>query len=334
MKTAPVALLIFLPFFLCAQHGTVSGTVYDARTNQPFVKALLWMDSTADGKGSVTYTDAAGHYSFYTVETGSHVIICYPVSSIRIVDTIVVAGGRSTQHNVVLNRESGTLSGKVCTRTGRPLAGIYVRVDGDGGGYTRTGPQGLFFFKDLGAGTHHVWCSPIQAVTMRDSVIIRGGQEATCNFRVRNEDVMGITSLIQLSLHQGWRTMGEVAIGYAKGLHSDQLNLRWHTLQLGAEFNFDPARFILAPKVSYNYSFGTLGLLSAGVSGLYYTDFSRGVFCFEPHAGFSFYYFQLYAGYNFALMDPGTYNPLRSRLNRMQVSLCVPLMRNRDNLEN
>jgi len=130
-------------------------------------------------------------------------------------------------------------------------------------------------------------------------------------------------SVLNLNIHQGWRTMGEIAFGPGGVLSRDKLGLmQAEELQLGSEFSFGP-HFFIGPKVTYNFS--TL-FFSCGGSVIYYSDFKNYTVCLHPHLGLSVNTFaDLYLGYNI----PVGPNKMKGYINRFTATLAIPLMKER-----
>lgn len=129
--------------------------------------------------------------------------------------------------------------------------------------------------------------------------------------------------VLNLNVHQGWRTMAEIAIGPG-GVTGEN---RWGFLQaretvLGSEFSFGP-HFFVGPKITFNYS---VIFLSCGGSLIYYTDLKNNVLCLHPHIGLSANTFaDLYVGYNIPLYK----NEMKNYINGFTVTLAIPLMKER-----
>ena len=126
--------------------------------------------------------------------------------------------------------------------------------------------------------------------------------------------------VMNLNVHQGWRTMGEISFGVTS-TNDIKFNLiEANEWELGTEFNFDPKHFILAPKLSMNFS--SL-IMSAGGSLIYYTDFNKGTLYLNPHLGISLLtHVDIYCGYNIPLMR----NTMKPFVNHFTVTLAVPII--------
>lgn len=121
-----------------------------------------------------------------------------------------------------------------------------------------------------------------------------------------------------LAVQQGWRTMGEVAIGLGLYEAHSFLDFDIAHIQLGTTFNFTPEQLILGPGITFLYS---PLLIDVGGSLRYYTTKNTGTLYVSPHFGINFIYADLFMGYEIPL----TKNVMKPWVNRFTVTLAVPL---------
>ncbi len=105
---------------------------------------------------------------------------------------------------------------------------------------------------------------------------------------------------------------GEVGIIYGKTMigSCDQIGLVG--AKLGTEFNFTPSKFMIAPKIGFEYDFSLFG---ARLNIIDYTNFTYHDIKFTPEIGLSLLGFvDIFYGYNFSISEKRIDNIATHRL--------------------
>ena len=189
--------------------------------------------------------------------------------------------------------------------------------------------NGYYEIKGLPEGVYKVEChgmsNYIRTIEV-DSVNICGAVISLDFYLSRNNEDALKRPMASFGVHQGWRTMGSIAIGLAAV--NDDEGFMYHrfnpvtTVELGCQFNFDPSHPLIGPNITVRRA----GWLSADIGLVYFTDLEKGSLYLAPHVGFSNESnITLGFGYNFRLGP----DALRSRVNHFDLCLSVPLV-NRD----
>jgi hypothetical protein len=124
---------------------------------------------------------------------------------------------------------------------------------------------------------------------------------------------------LTLALQQGWRTMGEAAIGVANYRSGSFIWYDVTRFRVGTTFNFSRDQLILGPGITAIYS---PFLLTTGGSLRYYTTKGKGTLCFSPHLGLNAIgVVDLFLGYEIPL----TKNVMKPYINHFSITLAVPI---------
>lgn len=94
---------------------------------------------------------------------------------------------------------------------------------------------------------------------------------------------------------------GEVGIIYGKTLRSSCDRAGLAGVKLGTEFNFTPSKFMIAPKIGFEFDIAIFG---ARMNIIDYTDFTYHDFKFTPEIGLSFLgLVDVFYGYNYSISE-------------------------------
>lgn len=141
--------------------------------------------------------------------------------------------------------------------------------------------------------------------------------------------------LIYANFYQGNRPYGEISFSNARynevtrwrdlfSRHAEDVPGFIRGPVYGAEFNFAWRKndFILGPKFGFQI---TTRLVNLGLSGVYYTDFTHGLFCIKPRIGFNPVIPWVNFSYEYAIRCG--YNYFGNRINSHQFSVyfLIPL---------
>ena len=103
ISTLPLALLCFLPLFLSAQTGAISGKIIDAKLAEGLIGASIRLD---DGVGGAV-TDLDGFFTIRNVEPGQHKItINYTGYQPKTIGDIQVKSSETTTVDVAMEEPS------------------------------------------------------------------------------------------------------------------------------------------------------------------------------------------------------------------------------------
>jgi subtilisin family serine protease len=157
-------------------HGTITGTVTDAKDGSPIVGAAV-----TDGTGT-TVTDATGAYTIADVPGGSYQVTAsksgYESSSV----TLTVLEGSTATADLSLTRiiVPGSITGTVTNaKDGSAIAGATVT---DGTRTTTTDATGKYTIADVPPGTYQVTATKSGYYSLSVAVTVVSGGSAVANF--------------------------------------------------------------------------------------------------------------------------------------------------------
>ncbi len=169
--------------------------------------------------------------------------------------------------------------------------------------------------------------------------VLLKAQNKAYNKLHRGEDFVELMTdwksyFLYVNLYQGNRLFGEVSFSNARyeELYENPFSWRNRSKEpgfirgpvYGAEFNFLWRKddFILGPKIGFQLAARYVNL---GISGVYYTDFTHGLFCIKPRIGINPGIPWVNFSYEYAFRCG--YNYFGNRINRHQFSVyfVIPL---------
>ncbi len=219
-------------------------------------------------------------------------------------------------------KEKGTIIGYLhAARTKKELSGITIYLSPPLTTVTtKTDQSGFFIYKNIPGGTYSLNFHQFGYREINIDSLKISGDTICLDLKVKKQrEFFYEQPVLNLKIHQGWRTMGEISVGIGAldGQHGFET---LSSLQGGCQFNFDPNHFIVGPSIGWNAS---AVILQGGANLIYFTDFDKRTLFLNPHIGFTFNTdFDLYFGYNIPLMK----NEMRSMVNHFTVTLSVPLL--------
>jgi hypothetical protein len=242
--------------------------------------------------------------------------------------------------SLLVKAQNGSISGSaIYSRNGKPCTSKIIELSDTSSRSSwqksaHTDSSGHYFYKDLKPSVYLIKCFESLDNVFTDTITVTAGNELVHNFSVTRKYSTFPPIVLNVGIHQGWRTMGELSVGTCLGWKTHDLAAyKWYSLTLGTEFNFNPHHFIIGPKITYNRQMGfLLGGLDWGCSLIYYTDFDKGELYINPQVGINIITFLgLHLGYNIPLYSQSGDNPMRSLVNHFTVSLIFSII-NHDKL--
>ena len=175
--------------------GSMSGTVTDAATGQPIA------DVTVRASGPITRvvsTDAAGHYSFPTLSTGSYQVTASKFGYATGTATVTVTdGGSAVQDFALTPAPTHAVSGHVLTTTGSPIAHATVTIVNTPIAPATTDAAGAYSFPSVPEGDYDIQAVSGRCTNTQTQHLVVDGDETLDFGLVRRSDSFGYFCVVQ-----------------------------------------------------------------------------------------------------------------------------------------
>ena len=113
------------------------------------------LNLTGDASGT-TVSDVDGFYEFTNVSNGSYTVTPVFENAAFVPSSLVFTVSGSSRNLPIFTMTNFSISGRIRTASGQPVAGITVTLGGDGSAAAMTDSTGRYVFSGLGNGTYTV----------------------------------------------------------------------------------------------------------------------------------------------------------------------------------
>jgi hypothetical protein len=186
--------------FIPSMHGILFGAIRDSESGQPIPGAsarLRWrqVDTPGVPQSEVTvHSDEIGAYLVCTVPAGRDVEVRANLNEVEGPrETVQVRAGRMRRQDFVIPLSDPTLPGNILgrvldNRTGAPLAGASIRLQGTGRSAV-TNTRGIFVLRDLPAGADTLRVELVGYADKVDPIQVVGGRAQDVQVRMATQPI-------------------------------------------------------------------------------------------------------------------------------------------------